>query len=255
MSRVSVVIPLYNDHLRIERAIHSALNQPHLKEVIVVDDCSTDDSIEVVQRLAAEVSEVRFFSLDENSGPAVARNFGAAMSSGDFLCFLDSDDEFLEGYFAEIVPLLDDNPSFHAFKVGMEFFDPVRGYVLPTYDPRYVAAIFSSACNVMIRRKSFFKMGGFPVDPAFRSVNGGEDAAFCEALAEYLAPLGKIERPYYRCWSYEGSHLHRFLSNTRLAESKDGFEFVSLTNDQQLGGNLAKALREYSNKVRENIEG
>lgn len=254
MSRVSVVIPLYNDHLRIERAMCSALDQMHLKEVIVVDDCSSDASVAVVQRFSARHSEIKIYSLTENSGPAAARNFGASMASGEFLCFLDSDDELLDGYFSEVVPLLDANPKFHAFKVGMEFFDSVRGYVLPAHDPRYSAAVFSSACNVLIRRDSFNRMGGFPVDMAFRAANGGEDHAFCEALAKHLPPLGKIEKPYYRCWSYEGSHLHRFLSNTRLAENAEGFQFVSLTLDQRPDGDLSRALHNYSNKVRKNLE-
>ena len=85
-------------------------------------------------------------------------------------------------------------PDMHAIKVGMEYYDPIRGYILPPFDPRYQAVVFSSACNVMIRRESFHLLGGFSTDPAFREAHGGEDAAFCAALAEHLPPLGKVDR-------------------------------------------------------------
>jgi len=229
--------------------------QAHLKEIIVVDDCSTDDSRSVADALCRDTGLVRVVGLEENSGPAVARNFGAAIADGGFLCFLDSDDEFLGNYFADVVPMLDANPEMHAFKVGMEYFDPIKGYILPSYDPRYRAVVFSSACNVIIRRESFLKMGGFSTDPAFRAAHGGEDAAFCSALAQYLPPLGRVDQAYYRCWSCSGSHVDKFLANTRLAENPDGFEFVKLSADQQPGGGLAQALGRYSQKVMANLEG
>lgn len=254
MSRVSVVIPLYNDCMGIERAIRSVLKQQQLKEVIVVDDCSTDESCAVVEGIVREIEAVRLLTLDENSGPAIARNVGADASRGEYLCFLDSDDEFLDNYFADVVPMLDANPEVHAFKVGMEYLDPVKGYILPPYDPRYVAVVFSSACNVMMRRLSFLKMGGFPSDPIFRASHGGEDVAFCSALAKHLPPLGKVDRAYYRCWSYAGSHVDKFLASTRLANNSDRFEFVSLSKDQQPGGPLEQAIADYSEMVRENLD-
>jgi glycosyltransferase involved in cell wall biosynthesis len=233
--------------------VRSVLKQAQLNEIIVVDDCSTDDSRAVADALCRDTGLARVVGLEKNSGPAVARNLGAALATGDFLCFLDSDDEFLENYFADLVPMLDANPEMHAFKVGMEYFDPLKGYILPSYDPRYRAVVFSSACNVIIRRESFLKMGGFSTDEAFRAAHGGEDAAFCSALAQYLPPLGRVDRAYYRCLSYTGSHVDKFLANTRLAESADGFEFVTLSADQEPGGRLAQALRLYSEMVRVNL--
>ncbi|QKV57586.1 MAG: hypothetical protein HT580_10365 [Dechloromonas sp.] len=81
----------------------------------------------------------------------------------------------------------------------------------------------------------------------------GEDAAFCSALAKYLAPLGRIEKAYYRCWSYAGSHVDKFLANTRLANNQDRFEFVVLGIDQQPGGALEQAIEKYSRNVSSNL--
>lgn len=245
MATVSVVIPLYNDAARIERAIRSVLAQNFLSEVIVVDDCSLDSSAQVVRQIQEQDSRVHLYSLPENSGPAVARNLGAEKANGELLAFLDSDDEYLRGYFADLVPLMLEEPTLHACKVGMEFWDPVKGWILPAYDPRYPAVVFSSSCNVLMRRKSFLRMGGFPVNSEFKGASGGEDVAFCQAVATYLPPLRRIDAIYYRCWSRAGSHVDKFLQETRLAAVKDGFEFVRLSDQQQPGGDLELAIKHY----------
>jgi len=86
---VSVVIPTYNRAGVVTRAIESALAQCyHDKEIIIVDDGSTDDTN---QRLSKYGKSIKVIS-QENSGPSVARNAGARAANGEFLAFLDSDD-------------------------------------------------------------------------------------------------------------------------------------------------------------------
>jgi len=250
MTSVSVVIPLHNDKETLRRAIDSAVGQTFLHEIIVVDDCSTDDSYDFALSLIAEYPLLKLIRASRNGGPAIARNLGAKSATGEFLCFLDADDEFLANYFSEIIPLFAKKPEMHAIKVGMVFFDPVKGYVLPDYDPRYTAVVFSSPCNVLIRRASFERMGGFSEDPAFRSRHGGEDVAFCRALAELMGPLGRVDKEYFRCWSYQGSHLDNFLATTRLADNADGFEFVGLDDARKPGGAIDLAVASYLDAVK-----
>lgn len=253
MSLVSVIVPIYNDADKIERAVKSALQQNYACEVIIVDDCSLDDSYDVALAFPTKFPEVSVFRMEKNSGPAAARNFGASQARGDYFCFLDSDDQFLDGYFREIVPLMESAPHMHAVKVGMEFYDPVKGYILPSYDPRYVSVVFSSPCNVMIRRHSFALIGGFSEDPVFRGAHGGEDVAFCKALAEHLSPLGRIDKTYYRCWSSDGSHVDKFLATTRLADNPDGFEFIGLDDARKPGGELDLAIMHYMDTVKARV--
>lgn len=253
MTSVAVIIPLYNDALRVERAIQSTLNQKYLEEVIVVDDCSNDDSIRVVRALAEQDHRIRIFSLTQNSGPAVARNFGVEKAGSEFIAFLDSDDEYLPEYFSEVIPLMLEDSTLHACKVGMEFWDPVKGWILPAYDARYPAVVFSSSCNILMRRHTFLQMGGFSTDPLFREANGGEDVAFCQAVAQHLGPLRRIDKIFYRCWSQAGSHVDKFLQETRLAAVKDGFEFVRLNEQQKPGGSLEQAIAAYMKRVAERL--
>ena len=63
--------------------------------MIIVDDCSTDDSVKRVEEMAADDERIRLIRLDKNSGPAVARNRGIEEAKGRYIAFLDSDDRWL----------------------------------------------------------------------------------------------------------------------------------------------------------------
>ena len=89
---VSVIIPVYNTQDNIIRCLESVCNQTYSNlEVIVIDDGSTDDSLNVINRIAA--NDKRIVVLHQsNQGAGSARNYGLLVSKGDFLGFVDSDD-------------------------------------------------------------------------------------------------------------------------------------------------------------------
>ncbi|MFH1104757.1 MAG: glycosyltransferase family 2 protein [Actinomycetota bacterium] len=92
---VSVVIPTYNRGVRLLRAVGSALGQTHAAiEVVVVDDGSTDGTGALLAERFGGDDRVRCL-IRPNGGPAAARNTGLAAARGDFVAFLDSDDEWL----------------------------------------------------------------------------------------------------------------------------------------------------------------
>jgi len=89
---VSVIIPAYNSAAFIERAIRSVLQQTWQPlEILVIDDGSTDNTREVVQAIEGPIRYIR----QENAGASAARNRGIQEAKGDFIAFLDSDDEWL----------------------------------------------------------------------------------------------------------------------------------------------------------------
>jgi len=93
---VSVVTPSYNSSQTIEETIKSVLSQVFSAwELIIVDDCSSDDSVDVIKKYSSEDSRIKLIVLDENSGAAVARNRGIEEASGRYIAFLDSDDIWL----------------------------------------------------------------------------------------------------------------------------------------------------------------
>ncbi|MBN2511882.1 MAG: glycosyltransferase [Sedimentisphaerales bacterium] len=100
---ITVVIPAFNAAEHIERAIHSVLAQTYpANEVIVVNDGSTDDTLEIVRRFGGRVRLIE----QANAGVSAARNAGIHAASGEWIAFLDADDEWLPNYLTAQTSLL-----------------------------------------------------------------------------------------------------------------------------------------------------
>lgn len=90
---VSVVMPVFNSERFVEGAIQSVIDQTFADwELVVVDDCSSDRSEEIVQACMRRDSRIRFISMSSNAGAARARNAGIEVAQGRYIAFLDSDD-------------------------------------------------------------------------------------------------------------------------------------------------------------------
>ena len=91
---VSIIIPTYNRETKISRAINSVVNQTYKNwELIIIDDGSKDDTKNVIKPYLKD-KRIKYF-YQKNSGVASARNLGIKKSTGEYLAFLDSDDECL----------------------------------------------------------------------------------------------------------------------------------------------------------------
>lgn len=93
--KVSVIIPTYNRERTIKKSIESVLKQDYGDiEVIVVDDCSTDNTCKVIEGI--DDSRLRYIKLQKNSGACKARNVGIENAKGEYIAFQDSDDVWRE---------------------------------------------------------------------------------------------------------------------------------------------------------------
>ena len=90
---VSIITPTYNCGRYIEETIKSVINQTYKNwEMIIIDDCSTDNTKSIVEEYQKKYSNIIYHILEKNSGAAVARNIAIKMAKGKFIAFLDSDD-------------------------------------------------------------------------------------------------------------------------------------------------------------------
>ena len=113
--RVTVIIPAYNSATSIRRTVESALNQEAApKQVIVVDDGSTDNTVEVVRALGNRVCVLQ----QSNSGQGAARNAGLEIATGEFIAFLDADDYWRPGFLNATIHFLDQYPDTVAVSTG-----------------------------------------------------------------------------------------------------------------------------------------
>ena len=92
---VSIITPSYNSAEFISQTIASILAQTYTRwELLITDDCSTDDTRAIVERYAAEDERIRLFVLENNSGAGIARNNSIERARGRYIAFCDSDDRW-----------------------------------------------------------------------------------------------------------------------------------------------------------------
>ena len=117
MSSVSVIIPTYNAALLIERTLRSVTTQNggHDIEIIIVDDPSTDNTLEVIEKLA--IPSIKILKQNSNCGPAAARNRGLNAATGDFMAFLDGDDYWEADFLLKTTEFLESHPQAVAVSV------------------------------------------------------------------------------------------------------------------------------------------
>lgn len=95
-SKVTVVTPAYNAERFIDQTIESVLDQTYPNwEMVIVDDSSTDRTVEIIKEYTEKDARIKLIELEENSGSAVARNTAMDHATGKYLAFLDSDDLWL----------------------------------------------------------------------------------------------------------------------------------------------------------------
>lgn len=92
-SKVSVITPSYNSERYIIKTIESVIRQTYINwEMIIIDDCSIDQSVSMIEQYIRKEPRIRLISLQKNIGPANARNIGIQHATGQYIAFLDSDD-------------------------------------------------------------------------------------------------------------------------------------------------------------------
>lgn len=102
---ISVIIPVYNGKKYIAQAISSALVQAEVLEIIIINDCSTDETEKVIQRYI-ENPIIRYYRNDQNLGVAKSRNRGVELARGKYVAFLDADDWWESGKLRKQLDLL-----------------------------------------------------------------------------------------------------------------------------------------------------
>ncbi len=109
MVSVSVIIPTYNRKERLEKAVRSVLGQKDVPfELIIIDDGSTDGTAEMVQN---NFPQARYL-YQSNQGPSTARNRGIEIASGEWIAFLDSDDEWMPAKLPDQLAFFQINPGY-----------------------------------------------------------------------------------------------------------------------------------------------
>jgi hypothetical protein len=165
MSKVSIIIPCYNQGHFLHEAIKSALDQTHQEvEVVVVNDGSTDQTARVIQHFEQRKSSghAEFVSItQENRGLSAARNAGISKSSGEFIVCLDADDRLSPAYIEKTVKFLED---YDIVGTGtQEFGNKFRRWKTPLVEVRYKELLIKNRLNYasIYKKKLWTDVGGY----------------------------------------------------------------------------------------------
>lgn len=103
MDKISIVVAVYNAEKTLKKCVDSLLNQTYNNiEIILVNDCSKDNSLDICKEYSKANDNVKVISNDRNSGVSDTRNNGIDNSTGEYICFVDSDD-YVESNYIEVL--------------------------------------------------------------------------------------------------------------------------------------------------------
>ena len=173
MPRVSVIIPTFNCAPFLERAFESVVAQSYEDyEIIVVDDGSTDETPELIDRWQKKIVSLS----QKNAGPSAARNFGISRAGGEFIAYLDADDMWYPGKLQQQVAFLDLHPECGLVHSDLHIIDEQDRPIRPQWYLSRKSAHISGHClkqlidgcaiqvpTVLERRTCHDRAGGFDV--------------------------------------------------------------------------------------------
>lgn len=217
VSRVSIVIPCFNDGKYLPEAVASARAQTHPStEIIVVDDHSTDpETLAIYERLRSEGIPVLQTPAGKR-GPSVARNVGIAAAGGDYILPLDADDAIAPTYASKAAAVLDANPAIgicycHARLQGLKS----GPWKLPPYSfEEFLCGnmIFPTA---MFRKADWARAGGYDESLTV----GLEDYALWLRLTDQGAQVHQLEEELFFYRIKRGSRSVQMIQKDRYAQA------------------------------------
>ncbi len=171
-SLVSIITPSYNSANFIKECIESVIAQTYTNwEMLIIDDCSRDDSYLLIKELAKQEWRIKYFLLDKNIGAAGARNVAIRKAKGKYIAFLDSDDLWESQKLEKQISFMQTEDiafSFSAYQPmsedGLEFYSIIHAPKIVTYSS-YLKNTIIGCLTVVIDRE---KTGNFEM-PNIRS--------------------------------------------------------------------------------------
>lgn len=212
MEPIDVIVPCYNAAETLEACLDSALSQPALGRIWLIDDGSTDASLQIARAVAARSpGRVEVVRQPANRGTASARNEGARRSRAPIIAFLDADDRYEPAALHAPFAVFAQTKDLALLRLLMRPVGlPERYTTHPGFAKAWEVMQMTSASNIVMRRDVLLACGGFPEDALFRRL-GGEDAALGNAI-KHVCRIGTLFEHAGVLYRYRpGAHAQRLL--------------------------------------------
>lgn len=241
---VSIVIPVYNVENYIGRCIESIQKQS-LKnwELILVDDCGSDNSMSVVKKYAAKDKRIIYLESKSNVGPMVARDRGSKISKGSYVTYVDGDDTIPED---ALETLYNEAVSSNA--------DIVVGEALRINEDGSTKPFMSQRSNGLIRKRDVFEKlvtRSFPHNVcgklfrgdlvrnkkvrAYEGLTNGEDGYYFVQILRLADKIKLIDKVVYEYWTYSSSSSHKKMTEQMMQSMAIYESFLHTILVEELG--------------------
>ncbi|HSC54393.1 MAG TPA: glycosyltransferase family A protein [Phnomibacter sp.] len=216
MPKVAIIIPCYNQSVFLEDAVTSVVQQQYQNwECIIVNDCSTDDTVEKATILAGTDERIKLVSTPSNLGLSGARNFGTQHATADYILPLDADDKIAKDYISEAIKVFELEPTTQLVYAKAEFFGALEEpWQLPPFHYGLLFGRNPIYCSAIYKKADWEKCGGY--DTSLK--RGLEDWDF---WLKILGPDSKVTQLpfigfFYR--KHERSMIQELVSDQQAFE-------------------------------------
>lgn len=242
MYKFSVIIPTFNRSHELMRAVQSIIDQTFEDwEIIIIDDGGNDDTGKVIASYILKYSNISYYKFP-NMGASIARNIGIGLSKGEYIAFLDSDDEWSRGRLESVAKSIQESPS-TLYITDFKSQDKTFSLLKPEYiNSEYFRQILLShnflggTINIVVPKNKLMAVGGFD-----KNLTSSQDHDLYNKLVEvcdlqyvpgefaiyYLNSTGRIsgknknklrgQLAYYNKYKKRMNHLARLLSMKKIA--------------------------------------
>lgn len=208
---VSVIVCTYNRAMHLDKCINSVLQQSIKEwELIIADDGSSDNTFEIVNKYIALHPNIKYVK-HTNTGQGMARNTGLALSTGEYITFLDSDDAYKPEHLQTRIELMQAHPTLDMIHGGIEFNNDI--HVADYYKKGDIVSLKECIISGALfgKRHVFFELDGF------NDQRYGEDTDLWERASDKYNTLW-IKEP--KTYIYTRAEHSVSKENTELTQRK-----------------------------------
>ena len=200
---ITVIIPIYNNERYLNKCIDSVLEQTYQNiEVILIDDCSTDDSWKVALDYKDKDKRVVCFFNEKNIGVGGTRNFGLEQAKGKYIYFLDSDDYIEKTTLADLYNTIQEGDSFSCMTQGYRHIDGKA--ILYLRSREELSLLQSPSVCRRLFNKEIIDQSGI----RFSNLPIGEDLEFVFKIMMYNNKISYIDKALYHYIVHSDSSIH-----------------------------------------------
>jgi len=240
--QISLIIPCYNRVQQTKRLLDSLRQNAFGCQVIIIDDCSTDNIKELIDTYTD--LEILYYRNEKNKGPATSRNIGIKLSTHEYVAFTDNDCIVTADWFSHIYKTIlasKDDVAGAGGKIIARGNDLVSLYFIyhKILDPWYYKGqfLYLVTANAIFKKQALITVDGF--DESIK-ITGGEDPGLCFKLANQgykflYNPEAIIIHDFQSSWIYFVKTFYRYGLGCS-AQSKKYFKKIAFTKNEKFAG-------------------